>query len=68
VETLYNVRWDLAYADIFAALAEGLGRIKLSVNMSCWGREEGVGSLGCFETCKNSFHVSQRTHTAFFLT
>jgi hypothetical protein len=61
VETLCNVDWDLAYADIFAVLAEGLGRIKLSGSMSCWGREEGVGRLGCFETCKNSFHTSQRT-------
>jgi len=58
METLYNVSWDLAYADIFAVLAVGLGRIKLSVSMSCWGKEEVVGRLDCFETCKNSFHTS----------
>jgi len=56
---------DLAYADVFAVLAEGLGRIKLSGSMSRWGREAGVKRLGCFEACKNSFHTPQRTHTAF---
>jgi hypothetical protein len=58
---------DLACADVFAVLAEGLGSIKLSGSTSCRVREAAVKRLGCFEACKNSFDTPQRTHILLLL-